>query len=1103
MIGICSHCQQMSPMLRRCDNKACGFMYCMSCASLTVFCPRCGSSGTVGGWLDNIKGVNDPPPEQRLPPTVDPQRPHPVPQGPGCPHCGGKLPSDGPDKKYRLCMHCRSPLFWHGGRVYATEQEVQALVREFMTRRQRQRDSLLSDIRDNVAPQRLDGLIAAVDEYLSEVPNDSEMLTLRQSLLDRDATLRREITSHFETATQYIQACRFNDAVKEFERIPEAWRDADIIDSLDRCRTLEALRQKAFFELKKPEAIADDAAIRAGHEYRAALAITKAKDPKFEQLLAKAEAPLLEASRKRTRRTLIVVVIGLAVGGLWFRSTMRVNALQTAITNSRWDEALKLDPRNVAALLGRARGKLTASSPDVDGAFSDIAKAEEFAADSPEAKAARGIAYAVRATRLAMQGKISDAAKDLAEAVKLGAETKAVDEANEAMIAAWLARATKAIESHDTKALKAACDAAAKAGADAEVVKTLRAKGTVLKAQSLLKAGKSQSAVAMVKTAMDEDAMAACEMMKKLESSDLLAVVAKQSRMEIEGALAKKDWQTFFKLGPVVRELLREESSMWLGEALKTLPADAWATMPAEVMAAVPAEVMSALPNDVLLRLPASVLLTLPPLVNSIGMQLKLIPAGRFTMGQAGGRGFEETRVQVTLTEPFYIGVHEVTNAHWKRVMGSVTSLRKDEDLPVEGVNWWGDAIEFCRKLSELPAERQAGRVYRLPTEAEWECACRAGTTTAYSFGDDEKLLGDFCWFDGNSGNAAHPVGTKKPNPWGLHDMHGNVWEWCSDWYDFKLAGGVDPNGPARGSDRVCRGGGWRDRPMGCQSAARSTFSPSLGFRVARSQSKPQADVKVKSNTASEPSAETLLLKTVANSAGITLLEIPAGKFRIGKEPSTAAVTLTQPFWLGKTEVTRGQWQQVMGTEPWGGSGDTSDTDLPAVEVSWGDAMEFCRKLTDRERSGGKLQANEVYRLPTEAEWEYACRAGTTTAYSFGDEESKLDDFGWFVGNSKRKAWFVGSSGGKVHPVGTKKPNPWGLHDMHGNVREWCSDWYQANLAGGVDPEGPVGGSYRVYRGGSWRNDPVDCRSAHRNLLDPSRRIDDLGFRVARSQSVK
>jgi formylglycine-generating enzyme required for sulfatase activity len=188
----------------------------------------------------------------------------------------------------------------------------------------------------------------------------------------------------------------------------------------------------------------------------------------------------------------------------------------------------------------------------------------------------------------------------------------------------------------------------------------------------------------------------------------------------------------------------------------------------------------------------------------------------------------------VTLTKPFELGVYEVTQEQYEKVKGTNPSSSKGPQNPVEKVSW-EDAVEFCRKLSELPEEKAAGRVYRLPTEAEWEYACRAGTTTAYSFGDDESQLRDYAWF---SGNATHPVGQKKPNPWGLYDMHGNVWEWCQDSYGaFPQGLATDPKGPSSGSYRVYRGGSWNLTVRLCRSSSRSRCSPSyhfgyLGFRV-------------------------------------------------------------------------------------------------------------------------------------------------------------------------------------------------------------------------------------------------------------------------------
>ena len=248
--------------------------------------------------------------------------------------------------------------------------------------------------------------------------------------------------------------------------------------------------------------------------------------------------------------------------------------------------------------------------------------------------------------------------------------------------------------------------------------------------------------------------------------------------------------------------------------------------------------------------------------------------------------------------------------------------------------------------------------------------------------------------------------------------------------------------------------------------------------------------------------------KTVTTTIGMELIEIPAGTFMMGflaSERSQSsffkkqfAVRLTKPFWLGKTEVTQGQFKKVMGTEPWVGQGGAQiGEDNAASHVDWNNATAFCQRLTDTDHKNGKLPAGESYRLPTDAEWEYACRAGTQTKWSFGNDESQLGNYGWCSGNTGD----VGQ--GYAHKVGLKKPNPWGLHDMHGNVREWCSDWYGEKLSGGVDPVGPGGGSIRMGRGGSWGNFPDTGHSAFRNKFLPSARHGDLGFRVARSQSAQ
>jgi formylglycine-generating enzyme required for sulfatase activity len=230
-------------------------------------------------------------------------------------------------------------------------------------------------------------------------------------------------------------------------------------------------------------------------------------------------------------------------------------------------------------------------------------------------------------------------------------------------------------------------------------------------------------------------------------------------------------------------------------------------------------------------------------------MEFKILPAGTFTMDKGKAMGTKWAH-RVTLTQPFELGTYEVTQGQYKQVMSTTPSdnMRlKGPKHPVENVSW-DDAVEFCRKLSALPAEKKAGYVYRLPTEAEWEYACRAGTTTEYSFGDRASELGDYAWYGKNSiiTNQTHPVGQKKPNPWGLYGMHGNVSEWCQDWhggYGYPSGPVTDPTGAASGSRRVLRGGSWSDYSGSCRSARRGSNSPDyrssrLGFRVLRSSIK-------------------------------------------------------------------------------------------------------------------------------------------------------------------------------------------------------------------------------------------------------------------------
>jgi formylglycine-generating enzyme required for sulfatase activity len=352
--------------------------------------------------------------------------------------------------------------------------------------------------------------------------------------------------------------------------------------------------------------------------------------------------------------------------------------------------------------------------------------------------------------------------------------------------------------------------------------------------------------------------------------------------------------------------------------------------------------------------------------------------------------------------------------------------------------------------------------------------------------------------------------------------MQGNVWEWCYDWHGAYPAGPqVDPQGPASGDYCVIRGGAWSRDASFCRSATRRWLDPdsrfdNLGFRPAVVSSRfhkvmaaaAPAPLELAPRLAAvkdESRTETGLEITDGKTAGeerrfeisggvsVTMCWIPAGSFTMGSPASEAGrssneaqtpVRLSHGFWLAKTECTQLVWRAVMGTSPSHFPGD----DLPVEQVSWNDCQAFIGKL--RLPAGGWRFA-----LPTEAQWEYACRAGTTGAYA-GD----LDAMGWYSANSGPSALrldvHLEKPGGTTHPVGAKLANTWGLQDMHGNVMEWCRDAYADNLPGGTDPQ-VMNGIERVFRGGSWDHDASYSRSASRRRHVPEERYYFLGFRLA------
>ncbi|MEW6238077.1 MAG: formylglycine-generating enzyme family protein [Candidatus Omnitrophota bacterium] len=487
----------------------------------------------------------------------------------------------------------------------------------------------------------------------------------------------------------------------------------------------------------------------------------------------------------------------------------------------------------------------------------------------------------------------------------------------------------------------------------------------------------------------------------------------------------------------------------------------------------------------------------------AIPLYMEYIPAGTFFMGsppnEMDRQDNEGPQHQVTITKPLYFGKYEVTQAQWQAVMGNNPSLDSGvgPNYPVYNVSW-NDCQIYIQKLNQMGIG-----TFRLPTEAEWEYACRAGTYTRFYWGDDLNFtqIKDYAWYDGNDGTKE--VGLKLPNSFGLYDMSGNVREWCQDWLGvYSINAQNDPIGVSNDMTRASRGGNWSAHLRDCRSAFRNSRASddrdgTQGFRIAASsQNLPPALTPTPTITATpiSPAEEiTIPLDYPKNTILLPMKLIPAGTFMMGSPESEAGrssnegpqhqVTITNPFYMGKYEVTQTQWQAVMGSNP--SYNPIEDNNLPVERVSWNDCQTFIQKLN--------ALGQGTFRLPTEAEWEYACRGGTTTRFYWGDDTSYSQ-----IGNY---AWYNGNSGGETHGVGAKLPNAWGLYDMSGNVGEWCRDWigsYSSNAQ--IDPIGAKGGNYIVCRGGSVGGNNYKCRSAHRGENYPDTRDGGLGLRLARNQ---
>lgn len=415
----------------------------------------------------------------------------------------------------------------------------------------------------------------------------------------------------------------------------------------------------------------------------------------------------------------------------------------------------------------------------------------------------------------------------------------------------------------------------------------------------------------------------------------------------------------------------------------------------------------------------------------------------------------------------YLMGKCEVTQAQWEAVTGNNPSEFQGANNPVENVSWY-DCGEFLRKLNALPAVKESCLVFRLPTDAEWEYASRAGSKAIEDVDTLVAWADRVAWDKENSGGKTHPVGQKEPNAFGLYDTRGNVWEWCQERYDQVVGGCTEYTRCTQERGRVVRGGSWENSIWFMSDDDRAWSPPTArdnntGFRLCAEKTREKAEAERKARE-----GESRIAQEKAEAERRVREEAIARRFI-----SQLVHIPGKNYSMGKYEVTQSQWVAVMGENPSRNKG----ADKPVDSVSWNDCQEFLNKLNEFQ---GIKESGFVFRLPEKDEWEYACRAGAKEKYC------KLFDGTEITKRTLRRvAWYKDNSDRRSHPVGQKEPNAFGLYDMLGNVSEFCQTEHQSIM-----------GTVHIVRGGDWREPPKDCEASKDAIDISSVLADGRGFRL-------
>lgn len=481
--------------------------------------------------------------------------------------------------------------------------------------------------------------------------------------------------------------------------------------------------------------------------------------------------------------------------------------------------------------------------------------------------------------------------------------------------------------------------------------------------------------------------------------------------------------------------------------------------------------------------------------VGDVSFTMVGVGGGTFQMGD--NNTYDKPVHEVSLSS-FCIGQTEVTQNLWYAVMGYKPTkygsqwssyLGMGDTYPVYYVSW-DDCQEFIAKLNEM-----TGLEFRMPTEAEWEFAARGGKKSKGYKYSGSNAIADVAWYKTKAGLGVYGVARKEPNELGIFDMTGNVYEWCSDWYgNYTSDAQINPTGPETGERRVYRGGSTNSQQSECLVSYRSSGEPEwrgwpAGLRLVVSGKLPDK-YSTSGNQSDDEEEEEGVQKFTVGNVSFKMVRVDGGTFQMGGNSTGVndaspvhQVSLTT-YSIGQTEVTQALWTAVMGQNSLWTDGVYDD--LPAYQLSWNDCQDFIAKLNE--------MTGQKFRMPTEAEWEYAARGGSKSQGYLYSGGNYIDDVAWYADNS---------SGFNI--VAKKQPNELGIYDMSGNVYEWCNDWYDIYTSDAqFNPTGPsssgtstTGIYMHVMRGGSSFSTSSECVVSARSKAAPSGRTALYGLRLA------